>query len=373
MSQGYNNACDINFFESQDGLLHFQGNETPPRAGATVRWTSTTSFLALPELDGKTGLLLLQKNNGYLEFQTIRSTGQSFIVAELENTNLPYSGDINLGRTTSMNSLNLVNAFDGLGGTEVSVLQFLNGTFVNIAGVTQPEVSLRGFDANFADFRGIGRADCLFSNYNVSSRELELYILPCKGSVDAPADFILGYTGGLGATLSASYAPLTDSTIYEASTSSSRAANPYVNALYRISSSHLTSHSSNTRLSPAPSMMGGTRTQLIHFPKLVVKELISCVLPSVNPDIVSKSEYLYKNGRVSFDGRGWIGFENIVQRSYVLGTVTTNTYSQEFPFIGQTLNTEIRDLSEPGNILKSIIVHKGELVYAAGISSLRIG
>jgi YD repeat-containing protein len=278
-------------------------------------------------------------------FQTIRSTGQSFAVADLQNSGILYRGDLNLGRITSLNSLTLVNSFDSTSSTEISVLQFRNGTFEKVIGVTQPGRPLTGYEVNFGDVRGIGQADCLFSIYDDGSSKVKLSILPSGGSSAAPADFITEYTGGLGATLAVSYAPLTDATVYSAAGS----ANPYVNALSGSASSHLSVGLSSANAGAPSSVMGGTRSQLIHFPKYVVRELTDCAL-STQPDIVNKSGYVYQNGRLAFDGRGWLGFETIAQRSYVLGTTTTNTYKQNFPFLGQIYKTEITETSTKNNL-----------------------
>ena len=339
-----NTVCKIHMFESQGGYLKFRSGDPFKDVGDHIMFTDTTAFLSLPEQDGKTGLLLLARNSeGKLEFRTLRSTGKSFDPSDLVATKLSYSGSINLGSTTSMASLDLVNVFEGRTGTEVSVLNFFNGSFRSIVGVKQPPGrDLKTFGVNFADLRGIGRADCLFSIYNHSSKQLELCSLPCAGSVGAPADFIIGYTGGLGATLSVSYAPLTDCTIYTAPSSTTGAVTPYLNALSRTSSSGLTISSSGE---PTLSVMGHTRTQLVHFPKFVVKELITCALPSVHPEVESRTQFSYTSGRVSFDGRGWLGFETIVQRSCANDTTTTNTYIQNFPFVGQPSKTEVCEAS----------------------------
>ncbi|KAF9507107.1 hypothetical protein BS47DRAFT_1366863 [Hydnum rufescens UP504] len=334
-------GVDLRSAQPHDGILKYRC-DLIPRTSADIMHTESTGFVALPEPDGKTGLLLLRENtNGELEFQTIRSTGQSFAVAEIKSSGILYRGDINLCRTTSMNSLTLVNTFQGIAGTEVSVLQFRNDTFEKVAGVTQPGRRFDGYEVDFGDVRGIGRADCLFSIYNTGTNQVKLSILPCGGSAAAPADFITGYTGGLGATLAVLYAPLTDCTVYGGSGS----ANPYVNALSGSASLHMSVGLSNARADAPSSVMGTSRTQLIQFPKYVVKELSECALPSTQPNIVNRSEYFYKNGRVAFDGRGWIGFESIAQRSYVLGTTTANTYRQDFPFLGQILKTEIKETS----------------------------
>ncbi|KAK7452669.1 hypothetical protein VKT23_012067 [Stygiomarasmius scandens] len=356
MFSGSSNVCEIDFIESKNGLLEFRSDGPFIDVGTQIQWTQTTSFLALPEQDGKTGLLLLsQSMNSFLQFMTLRSTGKTLALSELVTTSLLYSGNINLGRSTSVSSLDLVNTFETVNGTEIAVLHFFNGTFVNITGVKQPPgTSVSGFRVDFADLRGIGRADCLFSLYDHSAGELILHSLPCAGSVEAPADFITSYTNGLGGTTSISYAPLTDSTVYTASPDDPSAAAPYVNALSRTSSW-------NAVLSPSTGASsdvtgGRTRSQLIHFPKYVVKEMTSCALPSVFPDVVSKTTYFFTNGRMAFDGRGWLGFETIVQGQEVLGTSTTNTYIQQFPFIGQTSKMETREgePTSPGDLVKSV-------------------
>ena len=141
------------------------------------------------------------------------------------------------------------------------------------------------------------------------------------------------------------YTSLTDSTIYTTSTSDGGPANPYVNALSRMSSSYLMINLS--ALNAMLNATGSTQTQLVHFPKYDIKQLTSCALPSEQPDIVSTSEYLYKNARIAFNGRAWLWFESINQKSTVLGTKTINTYKQEFPFISQMLRMETQDNSNP--------------------------
>lgn len=349
----------MNFFESQNGYIKFRGDMPfVDKIGDPIPWTDTTAFLALPEQDGKTGLLLLSRSaKAFLQFRTLRSTGKSFHVSDLTTTNILYRGDINLGHSVSTSSLDLVNTFPTANGTEVSVLHFFNDTFVNVVGVTQPpETSLQGYETTFADLRGVGRADCLFTFYSSSSSELKLLCLPCAdfvqnpaGSVQAPADFITGYTGGLGATLKVTYAPLTDSTVYTASASADDASS-YINALHGMA--NFASKLSNPQ--PMSSGAGSTgRTQLLRFPKYVVHELTGCAHPSVHPEIVSRDVYHYTNGRISFDGRGWLGFETIDQQSHALGTATTNTHVQSFPFIGQISKKEMREISGAGNLLKT--------------------
>jgi hypothetical protein len=251
--------------------------------------------------------------------------------------------------------LDLVNIFHSVSAneTKVSVLHFSKGFFQELREVKQPS-SFHGYDVHFVDLRGVGRTDCLFSRHNPTSGKIELSSLPCADTV-APADYITGYTNGLGATLSVTYASLTDSTVYTTSTPDTGPANPYVNALSRTSSSSLKINPSSSN--GASNATGSTRTQLIRFPKYVVKQLTSCALPSEQPDIVSTSEYLYKNARIGFDGRGWLGFESITHKSAVLRTKTINTYKQEFPFIGQMSKTETQDISNPNHplTLKSTI------------------
>ncbi len=347
-ASGANTVTQIDFFQSNDqGILTFKDNFFSG-IGDRVMWTSTIAFVALPEKDGKNGLLMLSQNNaGYLEFQTLRSTGKSLAVLDSTNSNQLYNGNVSLGRTTSMGTLDLVNIFLSTGSQDVvvSVLHFFNGTFVNVTGVKQPPGSvLSGFDVDLTDLRGIGRADCLFTLYDRTLNELKLQCLPAAGSIDKPADFLTGYTNGLGATLSVSYAPLTDSSVYSTSTNDGKAVNPYVNALFGL----------NRRTSQsASSTMGYTRSQLVQFPRYVVKEMTICALPSSHPEVASKAGFFYTGGRVSFDGRGWLGFETIAQSSDVLGTSTTNTYLQYFPFLGQVSKTDMQETAASKRMLKS--------------------
>ncbi|CCM02460.1 uncharacterized protein FIBRA_04559 [Fibroporia radiculosa] len=350
---GGNIVCEISFFQSQSGRLKYRDDNPFAKIGESISWTDTTSFLALPEQDGKTGLLVLsQSGTGYLQYQTLRSTGKTLAVSAQVTTSVLYDGNITLGQSASTNSLDIVNIFEAVDGTEVSVLHFYNGSFVSIRGVKQPPGTvLQGYNVNFADIRGIGRADCLFTLYDDSKDELSLYTLPCAGTVSTPADFITGYTGGLGAQFSVAYAPLTDKSVYDAPPTTKGSAAPYVNALARIwTMSALVTPSSASTLP----IMGKGRSRLVHFPKYVVKQMSNSAVPSTQPDGLSQSTFFYTNGRMSFDGRGWLGFETIQQTVQPLGAVTTNTYLQEFPFIGQMSRTLITDAANSSNRLKEL-------------------
>jgi YD repeat-containing protein len=333
----------IDFLESQEGIIKFREDNPFHSVGVDIGVLSHSTFLALPEQDGKTGLLLVSQDNTSLRYQSLRSTGKSLFPHPSKVTDMTYQGNISIGQTTSMTSLDLVNVvhlFPNI--TQVSVLHFFDGEFVSVKEVTQPSYH-PNYGVNFVDLRGLGRMECLFSLYDSISNVFRLSSLPSATTV-APADYIKGYTGGLGATLSVTYGSLTDSTVYTQSADASGSANPYVNALSRFSSSRVSINSSTLKASDA-TQSGSTRTQLIRFPKYVVTQVTSSMQRGIN----SNAGYRYKNARVAFDGRGWLGFETIVQTSDVLGTATTNTYMQQFPFVGQMSKTETQDVSISNN------------------------
>ena len=337
----------ISFFESRQGNLTFRQDGPFDSIGTSLSSSDSAAFLALPEPDGKTGVLFVSKDdNSHLQWKTLRSTGTSFSVSELTSTSIAYDGNISVCPITSTSSLDLINVCysDTAVETDVSILHFSGDGFVTVSGVTQPPSgsSLQNYTPYFGDLRGVGRTDCLFCYYNDNSNQLDMTSLPCAVS-DAPANHIVGYTNGLGATLSVVYAPLTDVTVYVESSDGTGAANPYVNALSRLSSSQLAIDSSVA----TPNVNGCTRSQLVRFPKYVVKQFTSCALPSVQPTITSTVDFSYGNARMAFDGRGWLGFETIMHTSDVLGTSTTNHYLQSFPYISQMVKSETQDISTP--------------------------
>jgi hypothetical protein len=130
-------VCEINLFQSQNGYLCFQPGSKNPFAiiGDGIKWLDGMVFLALPEQDGKMGLLLLSRIDNHLQFQTLWSTGKSFNIPRPTSMDVSYGGNINIGHTTSMYSLDLVNRLNRIG---VSVLRFFNGTFEEVTGVMQP-------------------------------------------------------------------------------------------------------------------------------------------------------------------------------------------------------------------------------------------
>ncbi|KAL6297836.1 hypothetical protein BKA93DRAFT_831210 [Sparassis latifolia] len=325
----------IDLLRSQDGRLCYRQDDGLTKAGEAVLWKSTITFLPYPaDEDGKTSLLAVSDNNGYLSTQLLRSTGPSLLLPSSPLvTNIAYNGHLTLARTTSTGTVDLVNTFTKLSGdrqTNVNVLRFFNNTFVNTEDVAQPGKS--STSVVWSDVRGIGRADCLLNTIDIRGK---LTISPMMCSSSQPLDFISGYENGLGSRISVSYAPLSDGSIYRTD-STPESPLPALNAMARNVSLSTTLTSSPTQQETAHG-----RSQLMYFPSWVVKQLDNTPC-AAKPDVVDQTNYKYANARLNFDGRGWLGFEEITKSSRVLGTSEKTHYRQEYPFTGHVSQVEIR-------------------------------
>ncbi|KAF8661352.1 hypothetical protein AX16_001447 [Volvariella volvacea WC 439] len=334
-------SCEVQLLKSVYGAgLQYFNQNILDNGGYSVPWKSTTFFSHSLDDDGKTGLLALSENNGHLEYQVLRSTNQNLVCqSNTVPTGIPYNGAASLARTTSTHALDLVNVFYADGATEpqITVLRFTNDAFVSVKRLQLPDY-LVGSNFSLADRRGIGMTDGLFTSSDSSEGKLKLRLLPC--AVTKPVDFMVGYQNGLGAKFAVDYAPLTDPNVYTASDQQSSNTKSALNASSRnVTATATLGSDSTTRDTGA----GRGRSVLVHFPKYVVKSISSCALPTTAPDVLQVETYNYTNARLSYDGRGWLGFEKMVKSSSPTNTVVTSTYYQQFPLIGQTSEVQTTD------------------------------
>jgi RHS repeat-associated protein len=72
----------------------------------------------------------------------------------------------------------------------------------------------------------------------------------------------------------------------------------------------------------------------------------------------------YTGAKIDVQGRGFLGFETIVETDASVGTVTTTHYRQDFPFIGRVSSAEIKDSNDK-------LISLGENHYAIHGSNAR--
>lgn len=327
----------INFFESVDAKLTYRSGSSFRNVAANIPFTTSTSFMGFSaDGDGKTSILVVSRNtNGYLVLQLLRSTGPSLIADPQPTvTSTLYNGNLTVNRVSSTSTVDLINSFDGLSGPQLGVLRFDGEKFYAIDGVLQPKSVSQGSTVRWADLNGVGRANCLLGTYNVSSGNLSVYSMPC--SVSQPIDYISSYDNNIGALTSITYASLSDPDTYTTSGAASNYAPAFVNAMSRGVASSIALTASSSQTAPR------NRTELVHYPSFVTRQVSTRPLAS-KPDVKEEATYKYKNALVTFDGRGWLGFETITKVSDPVGLSQTSSYFQRFPLIGQISATTTSD------------------------------
>lgn len=315
------------------------------KVSGTIRWKETTTFLpyALDE-DGKTSLLVVSEDEGILQLQILRSDGITLLPpppGSQVNTGIDYNGDLTLARASSLSTADLATTFqppidDNPTPLKVNILRFQNGSFHAVQDVEQPGITSNL--VKWADIRGCGRADCLVNELDSDG---VLSIRSMAGLSPQPVDYLAGYENGLGARVLVSYAPLSDPDIYSTK-DAPQTPLAAVNAMARNVSLTATMSTSS---SPLVSSTAHSRSQLVHFPLWVVKDLQNAPY-AVKPDVVSQNSYSYVNARLDFKGRGWLGFETITKSIQELGTFESTSYSQDFPLLGQV--TQIATSTDAG-------------------------
>ncbi|KAE9393736.1 hypothetical protein BT96DRAFT_978801 [Gymnopus androsaceus JB14] len=343
-------CCHISFLQSQNGTLKFTPHDGLVKAGESISWSDVsppTFFPYAVDEDGKTSILVASKrtSNSRLLIQVLRSTGRTLLPAPppLE-TAVPYDGSLTVTRTSSTSSLDIVNTFHSNSGT---------------APTENLHVEISEW------FLPYGRRS------SARYRQRIFKICPMRCASSQPVDYLTGYVNGMGARISITYAPLSDNSIYEADARGSSALLAASNAMaFNISSM---ANLSASKSASSVSEMSHGRSDIIYFPAWVAKQVISSPY-AAKTSAKEQTDYTYKNARIDFDGRGWLGFERITKSSSVLGTSESTWYLQHFPFLGQVAKTETK--SKDDQMLQTRVygwddvLATGDITHSIRMSSL---
>ncbi|PFH47102.1 hypothetical protein AMATHDRAFT_152955 [Amanita thiersii Skay4041] len=335
-------AWDIAYIESRQGSLQYRGDN--PLAEAVDQVTFVKDATILPynaDNDSKVGLLFVSKNNnGKLQFQLLRSTGKTLLADSSPTvTGVDYGGSVTITRLSSSSALDVVNVAYTDNGPRLHVLRFDSNTFSEIPSTTQPSGISKETIVRWADIRGIGRSDCILNTVDATSGHITVNTMFCSGPTLSstqwqPLDCIKTFSQTLGYLYQTTYAPLTDPTVYQ---SNDRILQSLVNSLAEnaASSAVLTGSGDGAQT------MCSERAQLVTFPRFIVQE-ISIRIKNTPIDTLG---YTYKNARVDFSGRGWLGFETISKRMIATGIQQVTSYYQKFPLIGMVSQLETKVVS----------------------------
>ena len=221
-------------------------------------------------------------------------------------------------------------------------MRFDGERFTPLSPVQRPGDFSSDAIVRWADLRGIGRTDCTVNVFNVSTGRLSIKSLLCSSS--QPVDFISKIENGVGATTSVCYSSLSDKSTYIATDAASRIPAAAVNALAHNSVFSISLSHSDVQL------IGHARTEIVHFPAMVVKTLTS-LSRATNSEVSEVQGYEYTDAQVSFDGRGWLGFSSVRKTLLPLGVRETTLYHQVFPLLGQPRQVATKEAAG-GNLLQ---------------------
>lgn len=176
----------------------------------------------------------------------------------------------------------------------------------------------------FADVDGDGRIDALRSVIEGSVTNFYLY-----RSSDAGTTFnrITRIDNGLGNVTDIAYKSMTDGSVYTPSTTAnaqlwpSGTAKPY--PVFDLSSSNYVVSSVKTTAPTAGTQPG-----------------------TVSYSATRSFSYRYSGAKLQAGGRGYLGFESVKITDNQNSAVTTTTYRQDFPFIGQMLSREVKTATQ---------------------------
>ncbi|WP_315759567.1 MULTISPECIES: FG-GAP-like repeat-containing protein [unclassified Bradyrhizobium] len=287
------------FLGNGDGTFAFNSWQLP--SGWNFASTSTTSFLPITgdfNGDGKTDLIMLQgpqlyemqsRGDGSFDYLPIQiSNGWNF-GAQPGASFTSFSSDINAdGRTD----------FTIIGGNSPYMYQFVSsgdGSFTYRTlgmpnGWNFGAPPTKDYWMQLGDFNGDGKVEFAMLSGT--------YIYTCLADA-AVGDVIGTIVSGLGATITVSYAPLTNSSVYTRDSSSS----------YPI--------------------------QDLQTPFLVASQVDS----SNGVGGTYSSSRTYAGAKIDLTGRGMLGFRQVTVRDIQTGIAETTIFRQDFPYIGMVAST----------------------------------
>ncbi|MCF6264533.1 MAG: putative Ig domain-containing protein [Xanthomonadales bacterium] len=197
-----------------------------------------------------------------------------------------------------------------------------------------PAGSVGGSDVNadndlslFIDFTGDGRPDYFFVNYGGDGvRNTNFHIGENLYNVNQQdprlsRNMITGFTNGLGAVTTVSYAPLTDAAVYTRFNNSSSESWGAGSAVYDLIAPHFVV--GNVK-SSAPTSIESSQAS---SPQ------------SIDSTLTSEISYHYAGAKLQAGGRGYLGFSEIVTYDPQSGVRTNTRYRQDFPYIGMPADT----------------------------------
>jgi len=185
----------------------------------------------------------------------------------------------------------------------------------------------------FADMDGDGHLDLVHMAKSGGNYNINVYK---SRDINRATNRIAKIDNGLGNITNINYKPLTDSLVYTRATDANA----------------LTWPDGTARPYPVFDMMS---------PDYVVSSVSSSAPAgsdnspgSVNYAATSGIDYRYSGAKMQASGRGFLGFASIETTDPQSGVVTTTTYHQDFPLIGQPITTQVKT----GNLIfKSSVNH----------------
>ncbi|PFH48390.1 hypothetical protein AMATHDRAFT_5827 [Amanita thiersii Skay4041] len=305
----------ISFIESINGELQYRPDHPVEQSRKSITTVNDTVriFRYDADEDAKTSLLFVSKSpENNLQLQLLRSTGTTLLPDTTPTImDTPYEGEIIVTHASSANSWDVLNVVDSDAGPKVNVFRFDGENFYAIKNTVQPHLIPKGSIISWADLRGIGHSDCVFTLIQESG----IIVCSMQCSAPQPLETISAYTQDLGLDVEVAYSHLSDPQTYS---SDDKIATSLINALAGNCPS-AAGLEGNT--SPVQNL-SCTRAQLVSFPRFVINTL------SIYPGPV----------------RGWLGFKTINKYNFSLKTIENATYFQDFPRIGFMSNLEISTL-----------------------------
>ena len=331
----------IYYLESQSGTLNYRG-EPFSASATTITYFSGSRVLPFSaDGDAKSSLLFLSRSsNKTLQYQLLRSTGKGFIADEKPQDLGVTFGDVSIVKISSANIVNLVNVVDGDSGPTLNLFRFTGDAFKEIKPITQPKDVPKSSLVRWTDLRGISRSDCLLNTLDKDTKIITVRSLQLIGY--QPLDRVAVARNGFNAYMEVVYAPLSNPLVYTTTTDNEEAT-----ALMNSLAGNCSSAATARKLIGSSQMMECTRTEFISFPTFVVKSLLTFPGPNTPVSDAQVFTFEYRNGLISFRGRGWLGFESITKTFASLGIVEETKFYQQFPLVGQVSSLEKRDNKSP--------------------------
>lgn len=295
--------------------------------------------------DGLADIMTQAGSTNYLNFSNGNGFQPSLSVKGLNlNGKNNWPGDFNGDGITDLYS----------SGPSSGNIYYFYGSMFTASG-TISNTNLLINNSWLGDFNGDGMTDLFAANASSPT----LYFSGNNGTVPSTnqtPNLLTKIDNGIGGLLSIQYKPLTDGSVYSKDIGTGSSA--------QVQASQLLNKYASVPLSPVQAPV--YPVQDIQDALYVVASYTNANNVSVNGSVPYTYTYFYRQGLISLNGRGFLGFESKSVSDASTNTLSVSYFNQTFPFTGLVDSSTVSRLSDKALLTRNRFMYDDVTAVMAG-------